>query len=363
MAVTREQRRWLVPVAWVGSALLAAAVGFWAAGAATTPPQVSSPASPTITTEVVSGTLAVEQAYGIAVDWPAAPRGVNGLTGTLTAMSLPAEGRSVAPGDVLYTVDLAPVVAATGAVPAFRDLGAGAVGEDVRQLQQFLVDRGLLAVAPDGRFGAATARAVADWSASLGLGRVDSVPLGRLVFLPQLPAQLASADGVRIGARVAAGEELLVGAEGEPQFSFVVLPEAVDRTVKGMLVRIDADGVEWTAQVDRLAADPEGTEATIAVLAPVDGEASICGGTCSSVLTLGSETVLAGRIELIPETTGSEVPTAAIRIDADGTAAVVLESGERVTVEILASADGRSIVTGVEPGERVLVTAPTDGAE
>lgn len=358
--MTSERRRWLVPIAWAGSAALAAGLGFWAVGAATTAPQLPPPESESITTEVLTGTLAVEQAYGIAVDWPAAPQGVNGLTGTLTSISLPAEGRSVSAGEVLYTVDLAPVVAATGPVPAFRDLGAGAVGEDVRQLQQFLVDRGLLAVDPDGQYGAETARAVAEWSASLGLGRVDSVPLGGLVFLPQLPAQLAPAPDVRVGARVAAGDELLVGAEREPEFSFVVLPEAVARTVEGMLVRIDADGAEWTAQVDRLAADPEGTEATIARLAPVEGEASICGDACSSVLTLGSETVLAGRIELVPETTGSEVPTAAIRTDVDGAPTVVLDSGERVTVEILASANGRSIVTGVEPGQRVRITVPAD---
>jgi len=38
----------------------------------------------------------------------------------------------------------------------------------------------------------------------------------------------------------------------------------------------------------------------------------------------------------------------------------VLDNGERIIVEILASADGRSIVTGVEPGQRVSITVPTD---
>lgn len=352
--------RWIVPVAWTASALLAAALGFWSATAATTPPQVAPAESGAISAEVVSGTLAVEQAYGISVAWPAVPQGVNGLAGTLTSIGLAPDGGQVGPGDVLYTVDLAPVVAAEGGIPAFRDLAPGAVGEDVRQLQQFLAERGLLGAAADGRYGAATARAVADWSASLGLGRLDSVPLGRLLFLPQLPAALAPAPDVRVGARVSPGDELLVGAAGAPEFSFIVLPEAVARTTVGMLVRIDANGVEWSAQVDRLAADPDDTGATIAVLAPVEGESSICGEQCSSAVALGSDAVLAGRIVLVPETTGSEVPTSAIRSDVDGSVYVMLDDGSRAPIEIVASADGRSIVTGVEPGQRIAAAVGED---
>lgn len=75
----------------------------------------------------------------------------------------------VAAGDVLFTVDLRPVVIGRGVVPAFRNLQAGDSGVDVEQLEAMLVELGFLSVQADDLFDAATTTAVRSWQASLGV--------------------------------------------------------------------------------------------------------------------------------------------------------------------------------------------------
>lgn len=355
MTARRIGRRTTVTTIWALSILLALGLGWWAAAQATRPPTVGTPETATVTTEVTHGKLGVEQGYGIDVAWPTHPVGVNGTNGTLTSLDVAAAGTRIGPGDILYTVDLTPVIAAEGAIPAFRDLTAGTTGQDVRQLQEFLAAAGYLATAPDGKYGPATTAAVKIWSKELGVQQDGSVPLGRIAFIPKLPADLAPAKDLRVGARVTTGQELLAGALSSPVFSFRVLPEVVSRTTPGLQVRIDADGTPWRAEVERLATATDGTDATIAVLRPVSGEKSICGPGCSTALSLGATSVLPGKLVLVPEISGPLVPTAAILTDAAGFTYLATEDGKHHPITIKASHEGRSIVEGVEPGQRITV--------
>lgn len=358
-----KARRVGILAAWVGSVIVALGIGWWAALQATEPPQVSAPGSESISVEVTEGTISVEQSYGIDVSWAAAPIGVNGFAGTLTSLAIDDGGSAVNSGDTLYTVDLSPVVAMEGTVPAFRDLGVGSEGPDVRQLQAFLTESGYLSGEPDGEFGRATASAVNAWLKSLGLPQTATVPLGRVVFIATLPASVAPAADLRVGTLVTPGQETLLGAESEPEFSFRVLPEAVSRTEEGLGVRIDADGEEWLAEVDRLATSTDDYDGTIAILRPAGEATSICGADCALAVPLGGTAVLPGVLVLVPPVSGSQVPTAAILTDASGSRYVVTDAGERIDIELLASNDGMSIVTGVEPGDRVLLPEPSESSE
>ena len=350
-------RRPLVVAAWVGSIVVAVGLGWWAAAQATSPPRVEVPEQATTSVEVVDGTVSVEQAYGVDADWPAEPVGVNGAAGSLTSLSLASTGTPVNAGDVVYTVDLAPVVALTGSVPAFRDLAPGAEGPDVAQLQNYLIATGYLAGTADGRFGASTARAADAWSAALGQPRTGTVPASRIVFVPALPTVLAPNPDTRVGMRVSSGEPLLVGAAEGPAFSIRVLPESVSQITEGLGVLIDANGAQWRAEVDRLATSNDDLGGTIAILRPVDGTPSICGEECGSVLAVGEKSVLPGTLVLVPPTSGPQVPTAAVATDASGATQVTMGDGSSRPVEVLASADGQSIVEGVDVGERVIVGA------
>lgn len=350
-------RRWSrVSVAWVIVVALAAGLGWWAGRQATRPPQIEPREARDVTAEVVEGTVLVEQSYGIEAAWPSTPVGVNGLDGTLTSMRV-GSGEPSAAGDVAYSVDLQPVVVVQGQVPAFRDLSNGVRGDDVRQLEDFLSAKGYLEATPDDRLDDSTGSAVAEWNADLGTASGRVVPLGRVVFVPELPATLVPAESVRVGTRVTAGQEVLAGTGGAPRFTFRVLPEAVTRTSEGMLVSIDAGAESWSAEVDRLADAADDSGGTIAILRPAAGQPSICGPDCSVAVAPGATTVLPGRLVVVPRTEGSQVPTAAIRTDAQGESYVTMDSGQRRTVEVLASSEGRSIVTGVTPGESVVVTS------
>jgi peptidoglycan hydrolase-like protein with peptidoglycan-binding domain len=81
---------------------------------------------------------------------------------------LPAAGKELKEGDLIFTTSGRPVFLLTGAQPSFRDLGPGIDGEDVRQLEDALVRLGFDPGPVDGVYDAATGNAVANWYKSAG---------------------------------------------------------------------------------------------------------------------------------------------------------------------------------------------------
>lgn len=126
----------------------------------------------------------------VAAQWSGGPEVINAAEGVLTERTVEA-GSSVDVGDVLYTVDLEPVIVAEGDVPAFRDLAPGDEGEDVSQLQALLVHVGAREAEPTGTFDSATVTQVQEWQTSAGLPVTGTVPHGSMVFVPELPRVVA----------------------------------------------------------------------------------------------------------------------------------------------------------------------------
>jgi len=115
------------------------------------------------------------------------------LQGTLTW--LPAEGRVVRRGGVLYRVDDDPVVLMYGSVPAWRALSSGVSdGPDVLELERNLAALGYDSGTVDDHFSSSTAAAVKDWQDDLGLSETGSVELGRVEFAsgPQRVGQVTA---------------------------------------------------------------------------------------------------------------------------------------------------------------------------
>jgi hypothetical protein len=109
--------------------------------------------------------------------------------GTLTW--LPAQGRVIGQGQVLFRVDNGtPVFLLCGTVPAWRALSEGVTGADVAQLNRDLVKLGFATRAALGPrsgwdfYSAATAYALEQAQARLGLTVTGTLPLGQAVFLP-----------------------------------------------------------------------------------------------------------------------------------------------------------------------------------
>ncbi len=301
--------------------------------------------------EVVEDTVRQEHTYVVQASWPGTPGGVNGYSGTLTSVNV--TGTSVEAGDEIYSVDLEPVFAMQGEVPAFRALTRDTRGDDVEQLQRFLIDENYLGGEPTGVYDGVTAQAVRSWSANMGLGNTDTVPRGRVVFLPELPAAIGLDSEVTVGNEVAPGQVLINVVSSEPRFALPVLEDAASRIQPGMGVEIAVGDEVWHAEVEEIASAEDGT--LEAVLGPPNGEGSICGESCGEVVDQGDATQLQGTLILVPETTGPAVPTAAVRIDASGETFVILENGNEVPVTVLASSNGQSIVEGIDVGERILV--------
>lgn len=135
----------------------------------------------------------------------------------------PKQDDTLSAGDTAVRIDDRPVTIANGTTPLYRELRlvksserdeAGnrlghQTGEDVAQLQQFLIDQGFDdegSLVVDANFGPSTKRAVQDWQKALGhatTGRVDRSQLifadGDL-FVDQAPAVGHVFSGLKVSA-------------------------------------------------------------------------------------------------------------------------------------------------------------------
>lgn len=103
-------------------------------------------------------------------------------------------GTVVEPGDSLIWVGNRPVLLAKGETPVYRtmELVAGRAskqlkGEDVKQLQEFLLSKGFDdkgRLTADGQFGVGTKRAVMAWQVDIGREKTGSVDRSQIAFHP-----------------------------------------------------------------------------------------------------------------------------------------------------------------------------------
>ncbi|MBB5598072.1 efflux RND transporter periplasmic adaptor subunit [Neomicrococcus lactis] len=298
----------------------------------------------------------MRQSYGIDASWASSVVATGGNTGTITTIDMPLDGQSTVSGSRVFSVDLQPIFVINGKIPSFRDLSSGVSGADVQQLQDFLVSKRYLGTTfTRTRFDNATNTAVSKWAKDAGFSYDGTLPRWRVIYVPDLPKVLVPLESLRVGAQISQGQELLQGPVADPVFSFRVLPENVSKITPGLKVVIDTSGEQWSGRVSRLENTAGDVSETVAILEPEQGQASICGGECSRAVKLGDKTVLPGIIELIPEQTGVQIPTAAVRTDANNKTFVFISDGVRRDITLKVSDQGKSIVEGINVGNRVLL--------
>ncbi|HZM84802.1 MAG TPA: peptidoglycan-binding domain-containing protein [Candidatus Limnocylindrales bacterium] len=165
----------VVAVVAAGAAAAAVALARRDSAGAASGPQLP-PATAKITrqdlraTEEVTGDLGYGPANSL----------INRLPGTVT--SLPIAGSVIKQGQVLYGVDGRPAVLLYGAQPAYRPLGPGDEGVDVKQLETALRALGYTGFTVDEKYTSDTAGAVRQWQEDLRLPESGRVELGRVVF-------------------------------------------------------------------------------------------------------------------------------------------------------------------------------------
>ncbi|MGI8723023.1 MAG: peptidoglycan-binding domain-containing protein [Geodermatophilaceae bacterium] len=293
------------------------------------------------------------QSFTAQAQWDSTLVATAGLAGTVTSVAA-AQGETLAAaaGATVYDVNLIPVVVFAGAVPAFRALAFGAVGDDVRQLQEGLAAVGFESGAADGQFDAGVTSAVARWQRSLGIEGTGRVPNGQVRFVPILPATLVLAAGIEVGRQLSGAEEALRALAPAPRFSIPLSPEQRDLVPLDVPVNLThADG-EWSAVIlSATEVVEDGQPVLRLALATADGS-PVCADRCDQVATHGI-TDFPAAIILVPMTTGPVVPAAAVQTDARGATFVAMADGSARPVTIRAQARGQAVVDGVGAGEHV----------
>jgi len=178
---------------------------------------------------------------------------INQARGTYT--KLPDPGDLVECGDVFYRVDDKPVVLLCGATPSYRDLDIGAVGNDVRQLNQNLhalgYDAGVDIDPNDNAFTAKTKAALEVLQHDEGFVMSGALHLGEAVFLPET-VRIAAVTA-RLGASAQPGAEIAQTTSSTLEVQMSLDPSQQGDVKTGDPVRITLPGNRpLTGKVDRL---------------------------------------------------------------------------------------------------------------
>jgi multidrug efflux pump subunit AcrA (membrane-fusion protein) len=289
----------------------------------------------------------------------------NQARGTYT--SLPSAGDKVGCGDVLYRVDDRPVLLLCGPVPAYRDLRTGAVGNDVRQLNQNLhtlgYDAGLEIDPTDKVFTSKTQKALEKLQHDEDVAVTGRLQISAAVFLPE-PARIAKVTG-ELGGPAQPGAQVLGATSDTPEVEVALDPSQEGEIKAGDAAQITLPGNKSVSgRIDRL-----GTVAQI----PAGPNANAGAATVPAFVSFDDPAAARGfdaaPVQVDIATDGVEnalsVPvTALIGKSGGGFAVEVVRTGGRrelvaVNLGLFDNAGGRVQVEGdLHEGDEVVVPSP-----
>jgi multidrug efflux system membrane fusion protein len=171
------------------------------------------------------------------------------ILGTVTVA--PLAGDVITRGQPLYRVDNHPIVVMYGDVVAYRPLGTGTRGPDVRQLEANLQALGYRGFTADDLFTASTGTAVRRWQKDLGLTQTGTVEQGRVLFA----AGPVRVDSVTASVNEATGDghEVLkyTGTTRQVTVRLDVADQRLARQGTGVQVRLP-DGRQVPGRINRV---------------------------------------------------------------------------------------------------------------
>jgi len=343
----------LKPILVAGIAALVGAATAWSVLVLFKDPGTE-PASTFTTTTVKEGKVGASIALNTVVTWGSRGAGINRASGVVTRVG-PAVRSDAHVGDILYWVDLKPVVVARGATPSFRALSVGSNGDDVVQLQMFMEELGHLVADASGDFGASTDYAVRQWQEDVGATVDGVVDAGDIIYLDStFPRAVVLRTAVAsVGATLTGGEEVLSVLSASPTFVIPVTDTQAAVMPTGTPVIIDGpSGTRWRAEVASQNVDPRTKQINIRLVAPDPGR-PICRSQCGQLPATHTST-LQSRVITVRTVRGLVVPVAAISSGSEGLS-VTDEAGQRKSISIVASTDGLAVVEGLKAGERLRI--------
>ncbi len=293
---------------------------------------------------VTRGTVEISEVVSIAAPEVDSPRAV------VTSIEV-VEGTSIGEGAVIGTVSGRPVVLLEGSFPAFRELSRGDRGVDVVQLQSALARLGYYEGEIDGRFGRATEKGVerlyrergfrlpegsaVEAPGANGEGGGDPgsggggvrVPLGELVFVPELPSRVVAVRAT-VGDVLTAGATLVDLSTGAVRVAASVPASRATSIEVGEEAKLldEADGAMLRAQVTEIAQEPSAESGLLEYaveLAPSESAEHLIGRNVRVTFDLATtdEPVLA-------------VPITAVWSRSEGTFVTVVDSGGEREVRV-----------------------------
>lgn len=348
-------RRSLIPVSAALTIGMVAALAFWAGRVALAPPAdplATEPASATF--EVLEQTIGRSQRFVAEAQWQSAPALRAGNDGVVTSVDF-APGDVVEVGAVLYSVELRPVVAAQGTVPMFRDLRPGDAGADVTQLQAMLRELGFTTMEPNGGFDEATLLAVRAWQESMDMPADGIVPRGDIAFFAELPTRVMATESLAVGAPVTVGEVVVARLAPQPTLTIPLSVEQRSLVPLSAAVRVHHAGGTWDAVIARAIDNTEqgGAGLDLVLEAPTGG--AVCADACIESIAPQGTTSFQAEVVIVPDTTGPVVPVGAIISGPGGEQSVEVVGRGEIEIEVLASTDGLAVVSGVDPGDVVVL--------
>ncbi|MEA2010670.1 MAG: peptidoglycan-binding domain-containing protein [Actinomycetota bacterium] len=345
-------RRFARAVVAVAVGVLLVAVGWWAGRAAFVAPEDPLVEAVPVEYAVEIGSVGRSLSFAAVAEWPLVDLGRGAAVGTVTSIDVE-PGAAVASGDVLYSVDLRPVVIAEGAVPSFRDLALKAEGPDVAQLQGLLVVEGFFEGEVDGVFGRGTRTAVREWQESVGVKVDGVVRRGDVVFADGLAARVVLGSEVVVGAELSGSEVTVRRVAGDPVFVIPLALEQRDLVPLTAAVEVSHAGGVWHGVIAAVVEDD--LHGQLHLVLEADGGGALCGLECAEVVPLEGRSDYPAKIVVVPETTGPMVPVAAIATGPDGSTFVRMAGGGETLVVVVAVSNGLAVVEGVSPGDVILL--------
>lgn len=298
------------------------------------------PGTATVTRQTIVDTDEVTGALGYGITFTLAGR----IPGVITKMPLP--GAVVSRGRSIYRVDNTPIVLMYGEVAAYRALGPGDTGTDVKQLEVNLRALGFDGFTVDSTYTSGTAVAVKHWQKALGLPQTGRVEQGRVSYAAgpiRIDAATAgvnqsTGDGGEVLRYTGTGRQVVARLEVSRQRLArrgvaVQLRMPDGKTVPGRVERV----YTVVEPADDPGGDPQTSIETVIALNDLSAAAGIEAATISVVFTA------AERRNVLT------VPIAALVALAEGGYGVEVVDGSAthyVKVETGLFANGRVEVTG-----------------
>ena len=206
----------------------------------------------------VTGTLGYQGSYPVIAPTSAAAGAGTGSGSAGMITWLPPAGARITRGEPVYAVNGQSVLLFYGPRPAWRDLGPGVIGPDVRQLNRNLAALGYGAGLGGDQFDLATEQAVELWQQATGLPVTGTVPLGQIVFLPG--PLLVSQQVAAVGGPVPNGTAIVAGTSATPDVQIPLDPSLAPAVLAGNRVLVTLpDGTTdpgIITQVSRVAQNP-----------------------------------------------------------------------------------------------------------